>query len=202
MKSNYKSLIAYATAFVSFVLPKIDVDEVIIFGSTVREEASIESDIDLFFNTKTEENKIKKILNIELEKFYKSSIYEQFSLKGIKNKISIKVGNLDKWKLKRSIISEGIVLYGKYNESPENLKGFTLFVLKPIKNITKRNRIMRRLFGRKEKNQSSKGIIEDYCKKLSPTSFIVPIEKTHELVRLLNKEKLDYKIIELFSDQI
>jgi len=43
-----KELIAYAASFISFILPKIDVDEIILFGSVSREEATKESDVDLF----------------------------------------------------------------------------------------------------------------------------------------------------------
>ena len=198
---NYKKLVAYASAFVSFVLPKVvDVDEIILFGSVARNEADKKSDIDLFFNLKKDENKIKGIIKKELGKFYTSKIAETWYFKGIKNEINIEVGNLDKWKLKRSIISDGIVLYGKYKEVPEKLKGFAQFTLKPIKNITKRNKIIRRLFGRKEKRYSTGGLIEEYGKKVSVSSFIVPIEKSKDIIRMLNKEKIDYSYFEFWSD--
>jgi len=48
---NSKELIAYATAFVSFVLPKIETDEIILFGSVARKEATEKSDIDLAVET-------------------------------------------------------------------------------------------------------------------------------------------------------
>ena len=73
---KYKEQVAYASAFVAFVLPKIDINEIILFGSVAREEASKESDIDLFFNVKTKEDETKKIINEELKKFYKSKIAE------------------------------------------------------------------------------------------------------------------------------
>ena len=201
MKSNYKNLISYALSFVSFVLPKIEVEEIFLFGSVARREATKESDVDLFFNLKTKEKETEKKIKEQLAKFYKSSVYEKFSLKGIENPISIKVGNLEKWKLKRSIISEGIILYGKYKNPPENIKGYALFILKPIRNITKRNKIMRKLFGRKEKNYMSEGLImEMKGKQLSPTSFIVSLEKINEVINILNFEKIDYTLIEFWSD--
>ena len=198
---NYKELIAYASSFVSFVLPKINVDEIILFGSVARNEADKKSDIDLFFNLKKDENKIKEILKKEIVRFYKSKICEIWVLKGIKNEIRFEIGNLEKWKLKRSIISDGIVLYGKYKEVPEKMNGFVQFTLKPIKNITKRNRIIRKLFGRKEKKYSAKGIIEMLNgKKISTVSFIVPIEKSSEVIEMLGKEKVDYSFFEFWSD--
>ena len=198
---NYKELIGYALSFAGFVLPKIKVDEIILFGSAARGEAEKESDIDLFFNVKQDEEILKKELKKELERFYKTKISEIWSLKGVKNQIKIEVGNLDEWKLKRSIISEGIVLYGKYKSMPEKTKGFVQFNLKPIKNIAKRNKVLRNLFGRNEKNYLSEGILSKINgRKLSPASFIVPIEKTKEVFDILKSEKIDYSFFEFWSD--
>jgi len=198
-----KDLISYAIAFISFVLPKIEVDEIILFGSTVREEADKDSDIDLFFNVKINEKEIKHIIKNELEKFYKSILYEQFSLSGIKNPIEIEVGDLEKWKVKRSIISEGMVLYGKYKTIPEKLKAYVHFNIKSIKNITKRNYIIRKLFGRKEKLYSSEGILKKLeGKRLSSTSFIILQERSHEIIKILSSEKLDFTFFEFWTDQI
>src|SRR3989344_7001985 len=124
---NYKDLIGYATSFVAMVLPKIEVDEIILFGSVARQEADKTSDIDLFFNIreKTKERITSDKIKDELEKFYKSKIAEIWHLKGINNQIKVQVGKLDEWKLKRSIISEGLVLYGKYKDVPEKMNGFT-----------------------------------------------------------------------------
>lgn len=199
---NYKELIAFANAFVSFVLPKIDVDEIILFGSAARNEATKESDIDIFFNTKNEKT-IETIIENELERFNKSKIAEIWRLKGIKNEISIKVGNLNQWKLKRSVISDGIVLYGKYREMPENMRGFTYFNIKPIKDIAKRNKIIRQLFGRKEKNYSTFGFLDKINgKQLTPNSFLAPIEKTQEILKILNAEKINYSFFEFWTDKV
>ena len=140
-----QELIGYAASFVSFILPKIDgVKEIILFGSTVRGEAEEESDVDLFIDIekKDDEEKIKKIAKEELKKFYKSKIAETWLLKGVKNLINVNVGRLEEWKLKRSIISEGISLYGKYKETPKNMKALVFFNIEPIRDITKRNKII------------------------------------------------------------
>jgi len=207
LKFKYKKeLLAYATAFASFVIPKLfNVKAIILFGSVARGEADKKSDIDLFFDLENKEDEvgIKKILENELNKFYKSKIAENWLLKGIKNEIKIHAGKLEEWKLKRSIISDGIFLYGKYREEPENLKSFVFFNIKPIKNITKRNRVIRKLFGRKEKKYFSDGVVNKVKgKKLSASSFIVPLEYTNEIIRLLNEEKIDYSFFEFWSDQI
>jgi predicted nucleotidyltransferase len=201
-----QELIAYASGFVSFLLPKVErIKEIILFGSAARGEAEKESDIDLFFDIekKEDEEKIKKLIKEELKKFYKSKIAETWFLKGIKNLINVNVGVLEEWKLKRSIISEGISLYGKYKEIPKNLKSFVFFNIEPIKNITKRNRIIREVFGRKEKNYFKKGILEEFnSKKLSASSFIVHKEYADKILELLGKEKIDYRFFEFWTDNI
>jgi len=198
--------ISYASAFVAFILPKLkNVKEIILFGSVARDEDDGNSDIDLFFNmeNKKDEKKIENKLKQETPKFYQSKIAEPFILRGIKNEIKTYVGVLDKWKLKRSIISDGIVLYGKYKEVPKNTKGYVYFNLKPIKDITKRNRVLRRLFGRKEKNILKQGLLGEINGKiLSPNSFIIPIEKSKDIVKILNSEKLDFSFFEFWSDEI
>jgi len=203
---NFKDLISYAEAFVSFIFPKLDgIDEIILFGSVARGESDKNSDIDLFFNieNRNNEDRIKNIINTELTKFYKSKIAEVFFLKGIKNEIKINVGFLEEWKLKRSIISEGIILYSRYKEIPKNLKGNYLFIIEPIKNITKRNKVIRELFGRSEKKYSRTGLIEKFNgKRLSPTTFIVPKEFSNEIIKFLGKEKISNKLIEFYTDEI
>ncbi len=203
MRISKYDLIAYASAFASFIIPKIEVSEIILFGSVARGESDEKSDIDVFIHVKKNEKEINNIINKELVKFYKSKISEIWALKGIKNKINIHVGELEKWKLKRSIISDGIVLYGKYRETPKDIKGFSYFKIEPIKNIAKRNSILRKLFGRKEKSYSTKGIIDMVNgKKLSSLSFIVPLEKSQEIIGILNSNKINYSFFELWSDDV
>lgn len=194
---------AYAAAFVSFVLPKIQVKEIILFGSAARGEAGKESDIDLFFNVDRDEEKIGKIIKDELRKFYKSRIGEVWLLKGVENPISVHVGKLEEWKLKRSIISEGISLYGRYKEIPRDMKGYVFFQIEPIKDIAKRNKVIRGLFGRKEKSYFTKGILESITgKKLSSSSLIVPKEYADKLIDFFGKEKVRYRFFEFWSDQV
>ena len=205
LNSKYE-LIAYANAFVSFILPKVpDVKEIILFGSAARGESAKDSDVDLFFNIadKEKENRIKGMADKELEKFYKSKIAEVWFLRGIKNSIRVNVGKLDEWKLKRSIISDGICLYGKYKETPKGLKEFVLFNLKPIKNIAKRNKVIRQLFGRKEKAYFTEGIIKKLNgRKLSASSFTVSLEYAHQIIKLLGEEKVNYSFFEIWTDQL
>lgn len=206
MKELKSDLIGYASSFVSFILPKFEgIKEIILFGSVVRGEADERSDIDLFFDiiNEKDEEKIKKQVKKELVKFSKSKVAETWFLKGIKNPINVNVGVLEKWKLKRSIISEGIVLYGRYKEVPGKLKSYVFFYIEPIKNIAKRNRVIRELFGRKEKNYSKKGILEEVRgKKISASSFVVKKEDSGKILEFLGKEKINYKFFEFWTDVI
>ncbi len=204
--NSKNEIVAYAASFVSFILPKIQgVKEIVLFGSVTRGEADKGSDIDLFFDIEDnkKEGEIKELIKKEIKKFYNSKIAEVWFLKGIKNPININVGRLEEWKLKRSIISEGIVLYGQYKEIPAKMKKFVYFNINTIKDISKRNRIIRKLFGRKETNYATDGLINNtYGKKLTPTSFIVSQEHAQYIIKLLGEEKINYKLFEFWTDQI
>jgi predicted nucleotidyltransferase len=187
---------------VSFALKSRDFDksqikDIILFGSVSRGDFSEKSDIDLFINTKNE--RMESALNKLLEKFYKSEIGRGYSLRGVNNRIKLSVGNLDSWKLKRSIISDGILLYGSYREAPGSLEHYFLFLFEPIKDITKRNRLIRKLFGRKE--TGSPGLSEKLgIKQISERSFVVPSRSSDSIIAMLEKEKVVYKLFEIWSD--
>ena len=119
MKSN--SLKAFAVDFVSFLIQHLDslegIRNIILFGSIARGDFDKDSDIDIFIDTKDKKITTDKIVS----DFYQSQKYLKYwKLLGIENTINCKVGNLDKWELKRSIISNGIVLYGKYKAETKN----------------------------------------------------------------------------------
>lgn len=205
---NKYNLIAYGQSFVSFLLPRIKefpVEEIIVFGSAARGEADKESDVDIFMDIKDEKKatELEKTVNRELKKFYRSKFYEVWKRKGVENEIRVKVGNLDEWELRRSVISDGVVLYGGYKSMPSDAEHWVLVSLEPIKNITKRNRVMRELRGRKEKDYSSKGLVEkidgDF---LNPRVFVVPSSQTDKILDVLKKEKVGYRLFEFWSDQL
>lgn len=198
---NKFELVSCASAFVSFVLKsreidKTKIDEIILFGSVARGDFTEKSDVDIFVNTKNEE--IEKIIKRLLAKFYKSKTWQDYRLRGIENEISLSIGDLSEWKLKRSIISDGIQLYGKYRDMPKNIDHYYLFVFEPIRDIAKRNRVIRKLFGR---SGGDGGVSEKFhTKKISDKSFVVKLGNAQFIIDLFKKEKIDYKIFELWSD--
>lgn len=200
-----ESLIAYASSFVSFLLDRElakDIEKIVLFGSVARGDFDSESDIDLFIDTKKD---LQKPVNQVFSLFLKSDTQKKWSLKGLKHELSLKVGNIEEWRLKRSVLSDGILLYGKFQEMPNDLKYYGLFALS-LKNFRKSTKvsIWRKLYGYKQKTKSKtyifSGIVEKLGGKRMDNSLVIPINKREELVNFLKKEKIDYKIKEVWSD--
>lgn len=182
----------------------VPIQEVILFGSVARGDFTSKSDIDLFFNVSSKEHvlKVEQELKVIEPKFYKSQMYQVWKQKGVNNPLSLKVGILDQWELKRSVISDGIVLYGKYKSDVKG-KGYLLIPFAVISDITKRNRVMRALFGRAEEGYSKEGIVVKLGgRRVAPTVFLVPSQFADQVLPILKREKIDYQLIELWTDQL
>jgi hypothetical protein len=138
---------------------------------------------------------------LALTQFIKSDAYKSWKLRGVTNELKPLVGTLkEQSDLKRSLISSGIVLYGGYNE-PIKGKNYVLVSIESIKQKNKRYRVFRKLFGRKEKEKVTIGMISKLGgEQISTRVFIVPIEQTPIIIELFKKEKIVYSIKELTSD--
>lgn len=203
MKRN--NLIAYAQAFSSFILDSENGDRIrgiILFGSVARNEFDEESDIDMFIDTDVDRKKILKQLNL----FSESQSNKTWKLKGIKNEISIHVGDFDKSPLKRDIISSGIQLYGSVLSLPAEMSHYLLFTLE-FADIERKKQvnIWRKLYGYTQKVgkkiYKSEGLINSLGgKKLEKGIFIIHIDKKQEIIKFLNNNKIKYKVYEIWSD--
>ncbi len=200
------TLIGYALNFTSFLLDsKIGnkISKVILFGSVARNDFGDNSDIDLFVDTS--EN-IEKEINKLLVLYNSSQAYKSWKLKGIKNTLSLKVGRLKDWSLRREVLSSGITLYGKYNELPEKAKYFVLIRIEPsTTSSAKQMRIWRKLYGYQQKvgkkTYETKGLIEESNgQKLGKSVFLIPMETRFNILAFLKKNKISYTINELWSD--
>ena len=194
-------LIAYAMDFSSYLLSKIEVDRIILFGSVVRGDFDKESDVDLFVDTSEKKEKdIKEIL----ENYYKTKKYNEWKLKGLNKDISLIIGNLesDEWRdLKRSIMNNGIVLFGKYKGEAERINHYTLFSFENIKPDKKRIAVFRKLFGFKRGKKEYPGFIKKIKGvKMGKGCLIVPIEKVNELKAFFISKKVTVKLYDLWSD--
>jgi len=192
-------LISYAEDFVSFLIESIDfsrVRSIILFGSVSREEANEESDIDLFIDLVKEDKKIVNQIQNVKEKFYSSVKFKEYwQLRGINNEFVLKVGDITKWKeLGNSLVSNGLVLYGKYFDVPEG-KNLTLFVWENISPESKRIMCSKKLFGYVQNEKRYGGLIEKYSGvRLGKGIIIIPTESSNLFVKFFRENKINVKI--------
>jgi len=205
MKNKRNKLIANALDFVSFLVENNQkVDRAILFGSVVSNEFDDESDIDIFIDTDDKEENINNLLNE-----YDKSRGENWKFKGIVNQISLKIGRLSKWpKLQRSIQSNGLLLYGNYNEVPEKIQNYEMFIVNfsELKRAEK-VRIWRKLYGYSQKvgnkEYKTQGLIKELeGKRLERGIIAIPSKNSKQLRDFLNSHKIKYKIIEVWSDSL
>lgn len=200
------ALIGYALSFASFLVDSgvgKEINKIILFGSVARGDFTEKSDIDLFINADEQhEEKIEKTLLL----FNSSQIHKMWRLKGVKQEISLKIGRLNQWSLRREVLSSGIVLYGKHSELPEKARYYLLVRMELVNiKVSQQMKIWRKLYGYVqkigEKKYVSAGLVEKIGgKKLGKGIIIIPMEKRQEILDFLNKNKVKYKVHELWSD--
>jgi len=194
-----KRLLSYSIDFVSFFLERVDtgrIEKIILFGSVAREEADANSDVDLFIETVNNVNIEKSAEKIK-SMFFSSARYKNYwELKGVKNDLKIITGRLDNWKdIKNSIISNGILLYGKYESAPRNAVHKTIFSWENVKPESKRVLLFKRLFGYKAEKKEYKGLLNQYSgEKLSKGSIMVLTKHSIIFMKLFKKMKITVKI--------
>ncbi|MBI4983080.1 nucleotidyltransferase domain-containing protein [Candidatus Woesearchaeota archaeon] len=205
---NYK-LIAYAQDCVSFLMQNLNheagkIIQIILFGSVSRGEESKNSDIDLFVDV-TDEIIEPKVVGV-VDKFYDSTKFKKYwSLLGVRNKISCTVGKLEEWdELKRSLIANGIVLFGKYSGEIKT-KPYYLFVVSPGKSRNKNLSVWRELYGyvqkRGKKKYSKIGLVREYQgRKLGKSVFIVPAEHLPKIRSFLIKNKFKHELMPFWQE--
>ena len=191
--------------FASFLLENIKIEEIkniILFGSVARNEYDKESDIDLFIDISGSEKYYKEAVPKIEDKFFKSYRFQNYwALKEIKQPFNVIIGKLNQWKeLKNSIISDGIVIYSKFKEIPENIKYSVLFSFEKIKPESKRVTLHKKLFGYKKNDKIYGGILQKYNGiKVGSGSIIVPLEHQKIFHDLFKKLSINVKIIEFIG---
>ena len=69
----------------------------------------------------------------------------------------------------------------------------------PIKNAAKRNKIIRNLAGRKEKERKEKGLIEELEGfVIDARIYLLPAEHIDKILRIFSKEKVFYEMKEVW----
>lgn len=197
-----ENLIALCYAYVSYLFREKNIQEKIktiyLFGSVARGDFDKESDIDIFIDIeKTNEAFIKKASQNTLKKLYAIE-GKKWELKGILNPLAIKIGNLDEWDLKESITREGIILFTQSNAT--RMQKYLLFSFMPAKEPKKRIRIIRKLFGRMEKEYHEQGVVQKHNGKiLSPRVFFVPSNALKEITSFFAEENVAYEFEEIWK---
>lgn len=204
-------IFAYIYDFISFLFEKNlkeEIKSVILYGSVASGEFDEQSDIDIFIEVwdKNKKSKIEEKVKEQLSKFEDIAARIWYP-RGIKNRFSIIIDSLDspKWEnLKYDIISNGILLYGKFEKMLEKEKMLhevlVTFSLNKLKQ-PKKMRFVRELYGYKSKKgkYTREGILTVYGGiKISSNSILVPIEKIKEFRKLFTKFKITPKIREIW----
>ncbi|MBL7160937.1 MAG: nucleotidyltransferase domain-containing protein [Candidatus Aenigmarchaeota archaeon] len=196
---NKNLLTGYAQAYMSYLfrdsqLPSLK--QAILFGSVARGDFDSKSDVDIFLDT-VNEKEMEKATKRAMKRFLSSEEYKKFSLHGIKNTINTLAGQLEKWKLKESVEKEGIILYSR--NLMEGDKHF-LVRIEPIRNITKRNRVIRRIVGRGDKHFQGKGMVPQ-CggEVLDSRVFLIPAGEITQFLKLFSRENIQYKMVEIWK---
>lgn len=194
-------LIAYAIDFTSFLIQKTEnkekIKNIILFGSLAREEAEKTSDIDIFIDLLAENKKIEKELLSYLDDFTNSAKYKNYwELFGIKNEIKLTIGKLENWKeLRSSIISNGILLYGKFKPEIKGGKHKTFFIWENIKPNSKRVLFNKQLLGYKQGKKFYQGLLQKYDgERLGKGCIVIPLEHSNALHSFFKKYKVTVRI--------
>lgn len=207
-------IMAYLYDFISSVFEKDIKDEIkniVLYGSVASGKFDEESDIDLFVEIwdikkrKIIEKKIKE----QLGKF-EDRAARMWYPRGIKNRFSIIVGDLasSEWEtIKHDMISNGILLYGKFEKIPEKMRHMVLITFSLTKlRQPEKMKLIRDLYGYESKKKGKKykksGLIDAYGGlKASSNSILIPIEKMHEFRKLFTKFRITPEIREIWLKQ-
>jgi len=194
--------IAYIQNYLSFLFldrKSIYVNQIYLYGSVVRGTLTKDSDIDIFINCNSKYEKIIEIIaKSSISKFYKSKDYEKWKYLNYDYPISVKTGNFKEWELKKSILSEGILLYSKELSIslPERK---VLFIFNLPKDKRKYLSFVRELFGRKEQGYKDSGFLGKLQGiKLSSNILFIPKENQQKLMNFLQKKNIDYSMKETY----
>ena len=194
---------AYASSFASFLLREMgemseQIDAIIVYGSVASGAAAKESDVDIFVDTK--KNMKEKIKGI-LEKFYKSREATLFRLRGIENEISVKTGELKKWKeLQRSISFNGIILWEKYEAKnmPVDARHGTLFYWAEVGKG--RSAFLNKLYGFNSKGKRHEGMLKEWNgMRIGKSCVLIPAKHRKEMFGLIKRYEVNAKTLEVFA---
>jgi hypothetical protein len=182
------------------------IEQIILFGSFAKGEATQTSDIDIFIEVKKEGKKkasvIEKMVHEAIEQFYTSREATLFKLHGIENRISVIVGQFEDFpELHRSIMSTGIVLWGPYQAKTKasGMKHHAIFYWERISRG--RGALLNRLYGFHSKGKNYPGLLAQVGgRRIGKSCILVPIIHQADILKLFRKYKVHAFELEVFTD--
>ncbi len=194
MNSN---LVSYAMDCASFLVLKNheSIKQIILFGSVGRNEASNESDIDLFIETFDEKGKAD-IMKANDQFLRSIKVTGYWRLLAVTNPINIIIGRLDDYgELESSIIANGIVLYAKYAPRIKGGKHSVLFVWENVQPNTKRVLLNKQLFGYRQRKKFYSGAVQKFGgERLGKGCILLPLESSNMVHALFKAHKVSVRI--------
>jgi len=198
-------LISYALDFTSFVIQNIkeieNIKSIILFGSVARGEATKKSDVDVFIEVIKDKTKVETELKKIIDKFFDSVKFKDYwKLLNINNEINVIVGNLDKWKLKDSMLGSSIVLYQKFVPKLEDGKNKVILSWGKISKNSDRVMLNKKLLGYTHYGKHYPGLLEKFNGgKIGANVIIIGIEELNLFIKVFHKFKVPVKIQRIFE---
>ncbi len=196
--------ISYASSFVSTLFDHtvdetlIEIENIILFGSGARGKTGKKSDVDIFINVPSEKKniheKVQVAVSFAVHLFYDSLLFKKYwKPGGMENEIKCIVGRLDDWEdLKPSIISDGILLYGKYSGAVNGTQSFVIISWKNVKPETKRVLLSKKLYGYNMNGKRYAGVTEGtLTTKLGSNCIMVPIQSSKRILSVFDELGVD-----------
>jgi len=204
-------LVAYAYDFISYLtlqsfFNKYPIRQIILFGSSVRNDYNKESDIDIFIDISILKavNNIKKQIEKAKNNFLNSDRIKKWVNLDVKNEFSIAIGRLNdkKWSdLRTSMHSHAVVLWTRYHEKiKEDLQPFVFLKWSAgAKDANKRVNLARKLYGYSQKGKHYRGIFEKLnIKPIDDGIAIIPSEHTNLFRKVFNELNVRYILKNIF----
>ncbi len=167
----------------------------VLFGSVAAGTATVESDIDLFFDTdapKTVQQELRSALARAADGFALSRAALGIKLRGGAREVSVIVGRLaERPELSRSIAANGIVLYGPYARPPGEPRPLTLLAWEHAGKA--RGALQNKFSGYQAGRKRYPGLLEKLGgEKVGPATILVPAERRKPFIAALERYQVSY----------
>ena len=198
-------LISYASDFTSFLIQNFkemkEVRSIILFGSAARNEAEKSSDVDIFVDVLNNEKKIEKEARKIIILFFDSVKFKNYwKPLGVENEINLVVGDINKWKLKDSMLGNAIVLYQRYAPKLDGGKSRIVLHWGNVKPESKRVLLDKKISGYNYYGKRYAGLLEKYQgKKLGAGVIIFDAEYLNLFLETFHRFNIPVRIIRVFE---